>query len=228
MTKPLTEQLISDPKLFGYRLKQIRAMLKLSQAELAEKIGKTPAAYASWETGRRLPRLASLKGIADALGVPVAVLTGDQELDMTKEFSEQYFEVGEKIPLISPSSFAGGKEWTEIFKYAKEMPVSLCPPSERKKWFAVNVDSTSMEAQNSVRTIPCGAKLICTSEIIPEEIRGSVCVVSVDGASAVIREVDYDRRDLILIPWNAAFKTQRVPQTRARLYGRARCALMAL
>lgn len=45
-----------------------------TQQALAEAVGLTQGAVAHWESGRRQPPVATLRKIAEALGVPVAEL----------------------------------------------------------------------------------------------------------------------------------------------------------
>src|SRR5690349_4115902 len=66
---------------FSARIKRLREEASLSQEELAEKSGLSLAAIAAYESGkRRRPYQSSLRGLADALQVPVAYLrTGTEE-----------------------------------------------------------------------------------------------------------------------------------------------------
>jgi transcriptional regulator with XRE-family HTH domain len=61
---------------FAEQLKRIRASKKLSQSDLANKIGLKPAAVSHFETGQRKPPLDTLMKLADALSVSVDYLLG--------------------------------------------------------------------------------------------------------------------------------------------------------
>jgi Zn-dependent peptidase ImmA (M78 family)/DNA-binding XRE family transcriptional regulator len=54
------------------RVRESRENLRLSQAQLAERLGRTQTAISLWESGKRTPGLDDLIDIADALGVEVS------------------------------------------------------------------------------------------------------------------------------------------------------------
>jgi transcriptional regulator with XRE-family HTH domain len=56
------------------RLRKLREELHRSQQDLAGAVGITRAAISHWECGRKLPPLAMIPRLADALGVPEALL----------------------------------------------------------------------------------------------------------------------------------------------------------
>jgi transcriptional regulator with XRE-family HTH domain len=53
------------------KLSELRRQAGLSQAQLAAKLGVSPGAVGNWETGIRIPRLPTLRKMAEALGVTV-------------------------------------------------------------------------------------------------------------------------------------------------------------
>ena len=58
----------------GNTIRQLRESRKLTQAELAEKIGVSSKTISKWETARGLPDIALIEPLAGALGVSVAEL----------------------------------------------------------------------------------------------------------------------------------------------------------
>ncbi|HIQ50185.1 MAG TPA: XRE family transcriptional regulator, partial [Nanoarchaeota archaeon] len=65
----------------GQRIKQLRKMLKLSQKEFAEKIGKSLRAVQNWEYGQRTPDESTVKLIAKEFNVNEEWLkTGEGEM----------------------------------------------------------------------------------------------------------------------------------------------------
>jgi transcriptional regulator with XRE-family HTH domain len=57
------------------RIREARERKAYGQAELARAIGMTPTSLWAIEAGRHVPRPATLRKIADVLGVPVEELT---------------------------------------------------------------------------------------------------------------------------------------------------------
>lgn len=62
------------------RLKEYRKLLKLSQKELAQKLGKAQTVISSWEIGTGVPNANQLPAIAKALEVSVDDLIGTPDL----------------------------------------------------------------------------------------------------------------------------------------------------
>ena len=69
----------------GETIKAFREKNKMTQAELAEKIGVTDKAVSKWETGRGLPDITLIEPIAEALGLSVGELfAGEQIINENK------------------------------------------------------------------------------------------------------------------------------------------------
>lgn len=63
----------------GGTIKRLRAARRITQEQLAEKIGVTGKAVSKWETGRGLPDVSLLEPLARALGISVPeLLSGEQ------------------------------------------------------------------------------------------------------------------------------------------------------
>lgn len=60
----------------GSRILEWRKARSMTQAALAEKASMSPSSVAMYETNRRVPDVTSLNKLADALGIPVALLAG--------------------------------------------------------------------------------------------------------------------------------------------------------
>lgn len=70
---------LSLPQRIGRRIAQARRQARLTQAEVAERLGWTRDSYAHYEYGRRSPQLDRLAAIAATLGVPLAALVTDND-----------------------------------------------------------------------------------------------------------------------------------------------------
>ena len=64
---------------FSERLKELRRQVGLTQVEVAEKLGISQPAYASWERGVKKPTQENLVKIAQILNVSVDYLVGNSE-----------------------------------------------------------------------------------------------------------------------------------------------------
>ena len=104
---------------FAERLKTLRKQVKLTQAQIAEKLDISQQAYASWERGVKKPTQENLVKIAQVLNVSVDYLVGNSE------------EKLDNIELLFRMNSKGlTEEEKEIFK--KELVEFM---EERKKAF---------------------------------------------------------------------------------------------
>jgi len=71
---------------FGGRVRRLRDVAGLTQAELAEQIGLTRASVANMEGGRQQPNLAALISLATALKVSVGVLACTEPMPVLPPF----------------------------------------------------------------------------------------------------------------------------------------------
>jgi len=62
-------------KDLGWKIKQLRICLALSQCELAEKLGIKQQVLSRWETNQVKPSMRSIKKLAEILEVDVKELT---------------------------------------------------------------------------------------------------------------------------------------------------------
>ena len=107
---------------FSERLKDLRKQAELTQVEVAEKLGISQPAYASWERGIKKPTQENLVKIAQVLNVSVDYLVGNSE-ERTDEL--------DNIELLFRMNSKGlTEEEKEIFK--KELIEFM---EERKKLF---------------------------------------------------------------------------------------------
>lgn len=104
---------------FSERLKKLRKQAQLTQVDVAEKLGISQPAYASWERGVKKPTQENLVKIAQVLNVSVDYLVGNSE------------EKLDNIELLFRMNSKGlTEEEKEIFK--KELVEFM---EERKKAF---------------------------------------------------------------------------------------------
>ena len=65
-----------ENSIFGERLKQLRLRLKLTQREMADELGITPASLSSYEVGGKIPTLPGAFAIAEKYNVSLDWLCG--------------------------------------------------------------------------------------------------------------------------------------------------------
>ena len=107
---------------FSERLKKLRKDAGLTQVDVAEKLGISQPAYASWERGVKKPTQENLVKIAQILNVSIDYLVGN---------SEEKLDELDNIELLFRMNSKGlTDEEKEIFK--KELNVFM---KERKKAF---------------------------------------------------------------------------------------------
>ena len=70
---------------FSERLKESRKQARLTQVEIAEKLGISQPAYASWERGTKKPTQENLIKIAQTLSVTVDYLVGNVDEEITNK-----------------------------------------------------------------------------------------------------------------------------------------------
>ena len=110
---------------FSERLKNLRKQAHLTQVDVAEKLGISQPAYASWERGAKKPTQENLVKIAQILDVSIDYLVGNSE-----EKSDEL----ENIELLFRMNSRGlTDEEKEIFK--KELIEFM---EKRKKAFEEN------------------------------------------------------------------------------------------
>ena len=64
---------------FSERLKESRKQARLTQVEIAEKLGISQPAYASWERGAKKPTQENLVKLAQVLNVTIDYLVGNSD-----------------------------------------------------------------------------------------------------------------------------------------------------
>ena len=69
-----------NPYVTGAAIKQLREQRKLTQAELAEKIGVSSKTVSKWETGKGLPDISLLQPLAQALNISVIELMNGEQI----------------------------------------------------------------------------------------------------------------------------------------------------
>ena len=80
-----------DQEKIGKFIAKCRKDNKITQSELAEKLGVTDRAISNWENGRRLPDLSLISLVASELDVSVAELLNGRNFSLNAINSENTF-----------------------------------------------------------------------------------------------------------------------------------------
>lgn len=83
---------------FSERLEKAITEAKISQKELAEKVGLSEMTISRYKSGEREPRIAELQAIAAALGTTAAALMGETDAAASKEVQPELRSNGRLIP----------------------------------------------------------------------------------------------------------------------------------
>lgn len=70
---------------FSERLKNLRKQAHLTQVDVAEKLGISQPAYASWERGAKKPTQDNLVKIAQVLNVSIDYLVGNSDVNINED-----------------------------------------------------------------------------------------------------------------------------------------------
>ena len=204
-------QNLIDNKVFPDKLRKARALLQLTQAQMAGKIGITTAAYSNWETGKRTPRLNYIKVISDATGIPLSYFVDPQrDIDLDLGIDQQALQGEIEVPIFNSELLARTADIREIWKSARRYSVDLFRKADQSRIFAFKIADASMQATGIAgsRTIVKGSVAIaraCSPAMKRGEHAGSPAVVSYKGNPAIVREINWDGDGVILRPWNSDY-----------------------
>ena len=105
---------------FSERLKELRKKANFTQVEVAEKLGISQPAYASWERGVKKPTQENLVKIAQVLNVSVDYLVGNLEESDELDNIELLFRMNSK-GLTEEEKEVFKKELIEFMEERREL-----------------------------------------------------------------------------------------------------------
>lgn len=158
----------------GQRIRYYRQMQELTQAELARRANINQGFLSEIERGRRKPSPFSLKGIAEALGVPVAVLIGEgSDHDTPQPLETQQVPLYGSIPAGPPMDSQEQIEMMPVLRH-------LWSPDR----YCLRLSLDSMEP-----TLKPGDIILVQYRpgVSPELVQGRICACLIDGAPTVKR-----------------------------------------
>lgn len=206
------QQYPSIPSL-GQRLRYVRKLKGLSQADLAVRAGCTQGAVGNIERNLRIGRGETLMNIAEVLEVPYRWLKeGVSEFKLGEEkpigyraFEDQKNEgAGELISLEQLPA------WLGLRPLGRHHPSQGIHNDAAFRWRTVRVRvSGDSMTQNGQPHFPDGTTLLVSADRVP--VAGDY-VIAVDPSRrvAMFRQLSHERGDWYLKPLNADYRTIRL------------------
>lgn len=105
---------------FSENLKYWRTKKGMTQRKIAEMLGCTVQSYAQYENGKRRPKIETIKRFADALGVPVSVLSDIEHETVQKD------DLNIKKVSCEEYSMALRKAQREVYEITRMDIIHLC------------------------------------------------------------------------------------------------------
>ena len=158
----------------GDRIKRRRQELELTQIELAQSAKITQGFLSSIEGGRRHPGPQTLRVLADALGIPVAVIIGEgPEHDNPQPLDTRELPLFGSIPAGPPSQSQDASETYPVLLH-------LWSPDH----YCLRLAMDSMEPTLK----PCDVVLVhYRPNVNPLHVQGKICACLVDGSPTLKR-----------------------------------------
>lgn len=116
----------------GSRILEWRKVRGLTQAALAEKASMSPSAVAMYETNRRVPDQTALNKISAALGIPMALLsgeTGEEASSSADQDKRTHQETGPEVTVQANRADVETEAADAVFSTNAEISAPLKPPS---------------------------------------------------------------------------------------------------
>jgi len=207
----------------GQRIKELRKMLRLSQKEFAEKIGKSLRAVQNWEYGQRTPDESTLKLIAREFNVNEEWLkTGEGEMFVGVPAEEE----GIKVPFypdVTLSAGYGVESYTEEhfwIEISPDLMLKLIGVVYRRGLTLLPVYGDSMEP-----TLKSGSVVMVRLwEYENNFINGAIYAFRVDG-DLFVKRLEIDPVNQIITfksdnPNYSSFKMEKEDLDRVKIIGR--------
>lgn len=134
-------------KKIGWKIKNLRTELGLTQAEFGRRIGETPqATVAKWENDKQAPRPEALEKLADLAGVTKLQFLGME----TTPMSELPGRTVDVVSKVSAGVWQASPEWDDSERYA-------APAMLPKAWDNVPVHGAEVDGDSMNRYYPDGS-----------------------------------------------------------------------
>ena len=177
------------------QIKKYRSLKKMTQAEVAKKIGVTPSALAMYERGEREPGIDTLKKIAQVLSVDINALVGEKNKYEVLENSEK--SKGVRIPVLG--KVAAGIPIEAISDIIDYEEIDAAMLNDDSEYFALQIKGDSMEPR-----IKDGDVVIVRRQ--PNIDSGQIGIVCINGCDATCKKIRVEPSGIVLIPFNNLYE----------------------
>lgn len=176
------------------RLKELRKAKNLTQAEVADFLGITRAAYTNIENGKREPDNSTLVRLSEYFNTSTDYLL--ERISTMYGPPEPTAQGSKWVPVLGTIPAGVPIEAVEEILGWEEIPASMVSQGEH---FALKVKGDSMEPR-----IHAGDVVIVRQQSTCES--GDVAVVFVNGDEATLKRIKKEPGGLMLIPNNSAYE----------------------
>lgn len=193
--------------------------LKMSQAELSERMGVTPGAIGHWLNERRQPSISEIGTMFNILGISGVTFNPDGTFSLGEDQPAKPPKPQYEYPLFSTVQ-AG--EFAEVGTYTEADAQAWVPTTKNasSKSFWLEVSGHSMTAPQGVRpSFPEGILILIdpAEDVNP----GDFCVASINGGEDVtFKKLERDAGINYLVPLNPKYRTLECDAT-CRIVGKA-------
>jgi transcriptional regulator with XRE-family HTH domain len=172
----------------GRRIRMARELKRMSQADLAAALGRTPTSISYWESGTRSPGLEDIVRLAEVLGVEAADLLPSQPPRVLARARASQLAIGELAEIVDRVVARYEKKDLPIF----ERPVAKASPSDMAGLVLklAGQDNPPID----MHAVMTSLKVTSTEELLPDGLSGFVVFVSEDVPIVVVRGHDVEAR----------------------------------
>ncbi|GAB3484300.1 LexA family protein [Azotobacter salinestris] len=180
------------------------AQQRVTQAQLAERIGKTQGAIAHWLNGRREPGLADINAMLSALGIEALSIQQPPQRHQNVELALQPSRSLRDYPVIS--WVIAGQRAESPENFSRQAPEEWLPSTENagQDGYWLVVKGPSMTAPGSP-SFPEGTRILVRPEGF-DLVSGKFYVAKHRDGETTFKQYIYDGGREYLVPLNKEFK----------------------
>lgn len=172
----------------GRRIREARELRHLSQADLAQALGRTPTSISYWESGQRSPGLEEIVRLAEVLGVEPAELLPSRPPRVLARAQASQLAVGELAEIVD--RVVAQYEGAGLPPFLR--PAAKASPSDMASMIVQSADQANPPID--VHAVMAQLKVTSVDGDLPTGLSGFVVFVSDDVPVIVVRRDDVEVR----------------------------------